>query len=279
MSSRNTPPFESALRAVRRAFGNARPVLGIILGSGWSQAADEFRGRAALRYANLPGLGAPEVTGHDGELVWAEQHGRELFLFRGRRHWYEGCGFEPVVLPVRLLKACGAQSVLLTNSAGAIRRDLRPGDLMVIEDHINAMGVNPLVGPQRPDMDQRFPDMSAVYDPALRSLLHQMAGRSGLRLKGGVYAAVSGPAYETPAEIAAFRKLGADAIGMSTVPEAMVGHALGLRVAAVSCITNAAGAGRRLLHNHVLAVAAAAVPRMRTLLRSFVGALGEQEAC
>jgi inosine/guanosine/xanthosine phosphorylase family protein len=168
----------------------------------------------------------------------------------------------------------GASIVLLTNGAGGVRSDLQPGDLMAIDDHINAMGVNPLAGPHHPVWGPRFPDMSATYDSMLRTVLDEAARQSGIALRHGVYLAVAGPAYETPAEIKAFRAIGADAVGMSTVPEAMLARAAGLRVAGLSCITNmAAGEGRPVSHEDVLAAGAAAVPRLKTLVQGFVAGL------
>lgn len=185
-------------------------------------------------------MGKTTVSGHAGILLWAELAGLETLIFQGRRHWYEGIGWEPVAFPVYLLKKLGARAVILTNSAGGIRFDLRGGTLMAIEDHINGMGVNPLPGRHDDFWGKRFVDQTGVYDPGLLSLLKAAAHKKKIPLKQGVYIAVSGPTYETPAEIRAFRRLGADAVGMSTVPEAILANAAGLRVLGISLISNPA---------------------------------------
>ena len=263
--------LNAAVTSLRQAWPDAKPAMGIVLGSGWREVSSAFRLRQAVRYAHIPGLGSTQVAGHDGQLHWAEHNGREIFVFLGRRHWYEGAGWEPIAIPVYVLKSFGASSVLLTNSAGGVRADLKPGDLMAIDDHINAMGVNPLSGPHAAEWGASFPDMSEVYSTALQMQLDEAARRSGIALHHGVYLAAAGPSYETPAEIKAFRALGADAVGMSTAPEAILAHAAGLRVAGVSCITNAAAAaGRTLSHAEVLAAAAAAVPGLKSLIQEFV---------
>ncbi len=250
--------------------GLRAPVV-IVLGSGWRDVTQGFGTLATLPYADLPGLGATQVAGHAGQLVRAECGGGEVLIFVGRRHWYEGVGWGPVALPVALACGLGAKAIVLTNSAGGVREGLLPGSLMVIDDHINAMGVNPLVGSHDPAWGPRFPDMSCVYDSDLRSRLDAAARRAAVPVTHGVYLAVSGPSYETPAEIRAFRKLGADAVGMSTVPEAILAHAAGLRVAGLSCITNAAaGLTESLSHREVLERAAAALPAMTAVLREFV---------
>ena len=213
---------------------------GLILGSGWRAAATAFKIQGRLNYRAIPGLGCPTVAGHDGALLWGTCSGLETFVFLGRRHWYEGAGWEPVAFPIYLLKAFGASLVVLTNAAGGIRDDLVPGALMVIDDHINAMGVHPLVGPHDACWGARFPDQTQVYDADLRRRMDRAAKHLGQPLAHGVYLAASGPTYETPAEIRAFRAWGADAVGMSTVPEALLAHAAGLRVGALSFIANRA---------------------------------------
>jgi purine-nucleoside phosphorylase len=196
------------------------------------------------------------VAGHGGKLILAECHGLQTLIFEGRRHWYEGEGWLPVVLPVYLLKSLGAQGVLLTNASGGIRRDLKPGSLALIRDHINLMGDHPLRGPHQPLWGARFPDMSHVYNPAWNSLIAAAAKGLGLELTEAVYAAMSGPTYETPAEIHMLTRLDVDIVGMSTVPEAIMARAAGLEVAALSCVTNkAAGLSNGpLTHGEVLAV-------------------------
>jgi len=259
--------LDEAVLAVKKAWPQAKPRLGIILGSGWGGAVEGLSVKAALPYEKIPNLGKTGAPGHAGQLIHAEHQGVELFIFQGRRHVYEGEGWTPVVLPVWLLQQFGAQTVLLTNASGGIRDDLRPGTLMAIEDHINMLGGNPLTGSHNPAFGDRFPDQTAVYDHDLRQAL--IAAGADV---SGIYLATAGPTFETPAEIRAFRALGADAVGMSTVPEAIFANALGLRVAGLSCICNwAAGLGDdRLSAEDVLCTAKEAMPRMRSVIRSFV---------
>ena len=214
------------------------------------------------------------MAGHAGQLLWAEctpstgsgQAGKELFIFQGRRHCYEGEGWTPVILPVWILKQFGVETVLLTNASGGIRDDLKPGSLMVISDHINMLGANPLTGPHNPAFGTRFPDQTEIYSSNLRKKLLAAEVDSE-----GVYVAAAGPTFETPAEIRAFRAMGADAIGMSTVPEAIFANALGMKVAGLSCVCNrAAGLGHeKLTHEDVARAAAEAMPRMRSVLNGF----------
>ena len=266
---------ETAAR-IHARWPDLRADWGLILGSGWGEVAAAFRALDSIAYADLPALGAPGVAGHGGRLTRAATPGgRTVLLFEGRRHFYEGAGWTPIAAPVYLLKTFGARAVLLTNAAGGARNDLRAGDLLLIEDHINALGAHPLRGPHDPFWGPRFPDMSRVYDPELNAALRAAARTSGVELKSGVYLAAPGPAYETPAEVRAFRALGADAIGMSTVPEAILAHAAGLRVAGLSCIANpAAGmAETPLTHDDVKTAVGAALPRLRALLTEFAAGI------
>lgn len=263
--------LEKALAFVRREWPNAQPEIGLILGSGWSDVVGGFHIASTLPYEDIPGLGKTGVAGHAGRLVLAESAGLETLIFQGRRHFYEGVGWTPIALPIFLLKSLGAKAVLITNAAGGIRADLKPGSLMIIEDHINFMGANPLAGPHDAFWGPRFPDQTEVYDITLRRLL-MLAGRdAGEELARGVYLADSGPAYETPAEIRAFRALGADAVGMSTVPEAMLAKACGLRVAGLSCITNSAAgiSASPLSHEEVTETTRRAMGRMKTVVLNF----------
>lgn len=264
----NEALLEEALKAVQKQWADVRPLGGMILGSGWNEVVDAFDVLDECPYDRLPGLGRTGVKGHAGRLVRARVQGGEVLIFQGRRHWYEGDGWTPVALPIYLLKQLGAGTVLLTNAAGGISEELNAGDFMLIRDHINGMGTNPLIGPHRSVFGERFPDMSSVYDAELRSQMRAAAGDLGAPLVEGVYLATTGPSYETPAEIHAFRAWGADAVGMSTVPEALLARASGLRVAGLSCITNlAAGVAEQSLHHdEVVEIAGRVMPRMRSLL-------------
>ncbi|MCS6771494.1 MAG: purine-nucleoside phosphorylase [Kiritimatiellae bacterium] len=263
--------LDRALEHVRREWPDAQPEMGLILGSGWSDVAEAFHKVAAIPYDEIPGLGRTGVAGHAGQLVLAELAGLETLIFQGRRHFYEGVGWTPIALPIFLLRSMRAKGVLLTNAAGGIRSDLKPGTLMIIEDHINFLGANPLAGPHDSFWGPRFPDQTQVYDVGFQRLL-KLAGRdAGEELATGVYLANSGPSYETPAEIRAFRALGADAVGMSTVPEALLASACGLRVAGLSCITNSAAGitAGRLSHEEVTEATRNSMKRMKQVVLNF----------
>lgn len=242
-----------ATAAYLRRKTRLRPRLGIILGSGFQGVTEHVESAQSVPYKELAGFPAVGVEGHSGELVLGRLGGTKVAVLSGRAHYYEGHSMDEVTFAVRTLAAFGITDLLLTNAAGAIGRGLCPGDLMVITDHINLMGVNPLRGPVAKEMP-RFVDMTAAYSAELRRVLELAARTMRIRLKAGVYLAVGGPSYETPAEIRAFARLGADAVGMSTVPETIVARQCGLRVAGVSCITNfAAGlTGEPLAHTDVL---------------------------
>jgi purine-nucleoside phosphorylase len=247
-----------------------RPIdCALILGSGWGDALAPETIHAVVPYTDLPDFGAASVVGHKGELLLMILAGRRVVVFSGRRHYYEGCPIEQVVYPIRVLKALGIKTLLITNAAGGINANFHAGDLMVLTDHINLTGVNPLRGPHDPEWCTRFPDMSHVYDPELSQILLEQGGET---MRQGVYVFSPGPSYETPAEIRAYRTLGADAVGMSTVPEAIMAHAGGIRVAALSCITNMAAGlhSTTLVHEEVLAESESAKPRMAALLKAFV---------
>jgi purine-nucleoside phosphorylase len=267
MQAINQTALDEAVSAVKTAWPDAKPELGIILGSGWGEAIADFPVKAALSYEKIPNLGKTGVQGHAGQLLLAEAAGKELFIFQGRRHCYEGEGWMPVILPIWILKQLGVETVLLTNASGGIRDDLGPGSLMAISDHINMLGGNPLTGPHNPNFGVRFPDQTQVYSSSLRKKLMEAGADSE-----GVYVAAAGPTFETPAEVRAFRSMGADAVGMSTVPEAIVANAMGMKVAGLSCICNwAAGLGHEeLTGEDVIRTANEAMPRMRNVLNGFV---------
>ena len=267
----NIDVLEKAAQAVRRAFDDTRIRGGLILGSGLGELADIFPSSRTLSYSEIPGLGTTNISGHDGQMSLVSAPVGPLLVFQGRRHWYEGMGWEPVAIPVFLCREFGADSLILTNAAGAIQEGLRPGTLMLIADHINAMGVNPLAGEHLEAWGPRFPDCSEVYDRTLRTRLAAAARAEDISLIEGVYLGTCGPGYETPAEVRAYRAWGADAVGMSTVPEAILAHGAGLRVAGLSCITNfAAGtASGPLHHDEVLAQTRRSLPALSTLFRRY----------
>ena len=263
-----------AAREVRRLIGAAEPVAAIILGSGLGGLASRLEGVRRVPFHDVPGFPAAGVVGHAGALLAGTLGGREVLALAGRFHMYEGHGAELAGFPVRVLHALGARTLFVSNAAGGIRRTLRPGDLMRIDDHINLMWRNPLAGTTQPG-DLRFPDMSAPYDRALGALLHAAARDAGIALAAGVYCGLLGPTYETPAEVRMLERLGADAVGMSTVPETIVARALRMRVAGVSCITNlAAGISpTKLDHAEVLETTARVTDRFERLVMEFVARL------
>ncbi|HZR19183.1 MAG TPA: purine-nucleoside phosphorylase [Verrucomicrobiae bacterium] len=249
-----------------------RPKLAIILGTGFNRALASLKPQVRIDYNRIPGFPALGVEGHAGEILFGCLANHPVLLLSGRAHFYEGHPMSVVTFAVRTLAAFGIQALLLTNAAGAINPKLRRGDFMALKDHINFMGENPLRGSPGGE-PTGFVDLSEVYDAQLRRLLVGAARECGVRLRSGIYIAVRGPSYETPAEINAFHRWGADAVGMSTVPEAMVARQCGLRVAALSLITNLA-AGRNqveLSHKEVLEAAALAKKDCNRLLESFVG--------
>jgi purine-nucleoside phosphorylase len=254
-----------------------RPTLAIVLGSGFHHALTELRVAKKISYAKIPGFPKPTVSGHAGELYFGHLGRTPVLVLSGRAHFYEGHEMERVTFATRTLAAFGITDLLLTNAAGGINKNFRPGDFMVLTDHINFMGANPLRGAHIPGLP-RFVDLTETYDKNLRELLFRAGKISKLKLQRGIYLAVSGPSYETPAEIRAFTKLGADAIGMSTVPEAMMARQYGLRVAAVSCITNlAAGVGKEnLSHAEVLETSERVKTLAAKLLKSFSVLYGDQ---
>ncbi len=267
----NYTTLESATKFLKQKWPEARPACGLILGSGWSEVVEAFDIDDQLPYEDIPGLGKTGVAGHAGRLAWGKPFGLETFIFQGRRHFYEGEGWTPVAIPLYALKQLGAETVILTNAAGGIRSDMKPGDLMILKDHINNFRDNPLLGNHNPVWGPRFPDQSRVYTAELRDRLKKAGDVAGEKLFEGVYLASTGPTYETPSEIQAYKTMGADAVGMSTVPEAMLANAAGMKVAALSCITNlAAGISPTdLSHEEVTETTKASMSRMKKVLIQF----------
>jgi purine-nucleoside phosphorylase len=253
-----------------------RPTLAIVLGSGFHHVLAELCAEKKISYAKIPGFPKPTVSGHAGELHFGHLGKTPVIILNGRAHFYEGHPMERVTFAVRALAAFGIRDLLLTNAAGGINRKFRAGDFMVLTDHINFMGTNPLRGPAMPGLN-RFVDLTDTYDKDLHGLLFHAGKLAKLKLQRGVYLAVSGPSYETPAEIRAFARLGADAVGMSTVPEAIAARQCGMRAAAVSCITNLAAGlgGGKLSHAEVLETAERVKKSGAGLLKHFAELCGK----
>jgi purine-nucleoside phosphorylase len=231
--------IDAAAAALRARIGDVPPVA-VILGSGLGGFAARLTEATDVPYRDLPHWPAPTAIGHAGRVVAGRAGGRAVLALSGRSHVYEGHALDTVTFATRVLGRAGVRTVIVTNAAGGINVRFATGALMVIDDHINLMGRNPLIGPNDDRLGPRFPDMSAVYAVRLREIAHAAAAAIGLALEHGVYLAVTGPSYETPAEIRAFRTLGADAVGMSTVPEAIVARHMGMDVLGLSCISNMA---------------------------------------
>lgn len=267
-------PAEAAQSILKRS--KLRPTLAVVLGSGFSSVLSKCTVVFEVPFSAIPGFPRLSVTGHAGKLCLTFLAKTPLVVLSGRAHYYEGHPMEAVTFSIRVLAAMGIKAVLLTNAAGGIASKFKRGDFMIVTDHINWMGINPLRGWTSAEWP-RFVDLTDAYDGELNRLLKKAAEKAKARAYPGIYAAVSGPSYETPAEIRAFGKLGADAIGMSTVPEAIVARQCGMRVAALSCITNlAAGRSReQLSHKEVLDAGEAARPAASRLLENFAHLYGE----
>jgi purine-nucleoside phosphorylase len=272
-----TTRAEHTAAVVRARAPGPQPRFGLVLGSGLGGLADRIESAVRIPYADLPGFPEPAVEGHSGVLVVGELGGVPTVAMRGRAHLYEGYSVREATFPIRVLAALGIQALFLSNAAGAIAPGLAPGDLMAIRDHINLMGRNPLVGSVVPG-DPRFPDLSAAWDPELRQVLLEAARATGVTLHEGVYAAVLGPSFETPAEIRMLERLGADAVGMSTVPELITARARGIRCFGISCLTNyAAGIGSRPLdHQEVIETTERVGDRFQELVMVAVAAADQR---
>jgi len=263
--SKNSKHLAALIRA--RA-GDAPVSVGLILGSGLGHLAQAVDG-VAIDYADLPGFPDASVSGHTPQLVIGDLQGTRVAVFGGRAHYYENGRADAMRLPLEVLRELGADSLILTNAAGSMRPDIPPGDLMLLNDHINFSGLNPLIGEPT---DARFVPMTDAHDPTLRAALSAAAAKVNIPLTEGVYAWYSGPSFETPAEIRAIRTLGADAVGMSTVPEVILARFLGLKTAAISIITNmAAGmSDENISHEHTKAMAPTGAAKLEKILRQFL---------
>jgi purine-nucleoside phosphorylase len=263
---------EDSLFAIKKRYPGDPPRVGVVLGSGLGTFAETLTGLVKVAYQDLPHMPPSAVVGHPGNFAFGQAGAVPVVCMQGRVHAYEGHSIDTVVHGVRVMARLGVACVLVTNAAGGLDPAMAPGDLMAITDHVNLTGTSPLVGPNDDDLGPRFPDMTNAYDADLRARLHEVAGRAGIALREGVYAAMMGPQYETPAEIRMLRQLGAHAVGMSTVHEVIALRHMGVRVGALSCITNlAAGVGKGpLSHAEVEATAASRREQLATLLGGWI---------
>lgn len=266
--------IEAAARFVRQTTPT-EPKVGLILGSGLGGLAEELEDAVVVSYEDIPHFPRSTVEGHKGNLVIGRLAGTAVFAMQGRFHYYEGYSLADVVLPVRTMARLGVETFVITNAAGGINESFAPGDLMLIQDHINLTGTNPLLGPNIEPLGPRFPDMTNAYDPELRALAQKVAEELDITLQTGVYMGLTGPTYETPAEIRAFRLLGADAIGMSTVPEVIVARHMGRKVLGISCISNMAAGmlPEPLSHDEVVEVTGRSAAAFRRLVTGIVAKL------
>lgn len=245
--------IEQASLFLKEKFSN-QPKIGLILGSGLGVLADEIEKPLKIQYKDIPNFPISTVEGHAGQLVFGKLSGKDVVAMQGRFHYYEGYSFDQVTFPVRVMKELGVEVLVVTNAAGGVNKDYEPGDLMIISDHINNMGSNPLIGPNDSRFGARFPDMSEAYNKELRSQAKEIANQLNIKIQEGVYVGNTGPTYETPAEVRMIRTLGGDAVGMSTVPEVIVARHAGLKVLGISCISNMASGilDQPLTHDEVI---------------------------
>lgn len=264
--------LDQVTHLIQQQIGDRQPQLGMILGSGLGELADAIDNAVEISYEDLPGLPKSSVSGHAGRLVIGTLHGVEVACLKGRVHYYEGATHEQFKLLIRLIKALGCHSLLITNAAGSLRPEVGPGELVLINDHINFQPVNPLVGPNDHESGPRFFPMDNAYDADFRQRFHQSANSLDLDLHEGVYISVLGPNFETPAEIKAFRMWGADVIGMSTVPEVLIARHCGLRVNVISTITNLACglSDESLTHEGTLHHGEQAATKLKQLIHTFL---------
>ncbi|MDR1916571.1 MAG: purine-nucleoside phosphorylase [Synergistaceae bacterium] len=274
----NTEKTTEAMAAINRKTSH-RPIAGIILGSGLGSVAEAIEDAVAIPYEEIPYWPRTTATGHAGRLVMGSLEGISVVAMQGRVHYYEGYSMDEVTFPVRIFGELGVRTLIATNASGGINLGYKPGDLVAIYDHINFMGINPLIGANNEHWGPRFPDMTYAYDRDYITLLENAAKEERIQLRKGVYIAFTGPSYETPAEIRMSRVLGADLVGMSTVPEVIAANHMGMRVAGISCVSNyAAGVtSEKLHHQEVLDGMARAANSMVRLIRAFLRGLAARD--
>lgn len=246
-----------------------KPEIGIILGSGLGDVVNLLSDKQIISYKDIPHFPCSNVVGHEGNLVFGKVNNLNVVIMQGRTHYYEGKGFDPVVYPIYVLKLLGIDKLIITNACGAVNENFKPGDLMLITDYINLLGINPLIGDNNEDFGPRFPDMSESYS---KELINKVKSIADIHLQEGVYAFFNGPCYETAAEIRAYKMMGADVVGMSTVPETIVANYMGIKVLSISCITNMATGLAKEKHSHkeVLEVANRSSLNLCNLIKNFL---------
>jgi inosine/guanosine/xanthosine phosphorylase family protein len=271
MSQESSSPVDAGAAAIRARIADF-PKTVIVLGSGLGGFAAGVHHATTIPYGDIPGFSRSTVAGHSGNLIAGEMEGKRIAVMQGRIHAYEGHGGAAIATPIRILKQLGVETLVLTNACGGLRLEMAPGTLVLLEDHINISGFNPLIGPNDERFGPRFPDMSDAYDPRLRAQLAAASEKTGVAVKKGVYIYVLGPNFETAAEIRAYAKLGADVVGMSTVPECLVARHCGIKVGGISIVTNHATgiATEKLTHEETLASAAKAGRDLERLLRAYL---------
>ncbi len=267
--------ISEALAVIRSGYAQS-PEIGLILGSGLGSLADELKPLHGIAYSSIPHFPKSTVAGHKGMLCLGKLQGADVVAMQGRFHYYEGYSMQEITFPVRVMRELGVKTLIITNACGGINPDLYPGALMLIKDHLNLMGGNPLIGPNDDSIGPRFPDMSAAYDQDLIKLAETIAVESGIELKSGVHSAVSGPYYCSRAELRMIRTMGADTVGMSTIPETIVAVHCGMRVLGISCVTDMAIPEQLhgISHEEVVSVAEKTRPKFEKLVRGIVGRLG-----
>ncbi|MNJ91121.1 Purine nucleoside phosphorylase 1 [compost metagenome] len=258
-----------------RSKTSSKPKIGVILGSGLGAFVKDVEIEITIPYKEIPNFMPPTVEGHSGNLIFGKVNSQSIVILQGRNHYYEGHSMETVVFPTRTLALLGIETLIITNSAGGFGESMQAGDFMIIEDHINLMGINPLMGPNIKELGPRFPDMTEAYDKRLISVMEQVLQKQGTHYHKGVYCGVSGPTYETPAEVRYLKLIGGKAVGMSTVPESIAANHLGLRVSALSCITNlAAGiSAQKLSHGEVTETAKRVESQFTSFLKEFIASI------
>ena len=263
--------MERTVDYIKSRIGDFKPEIAIVLGSGLGELADEYC-EIKLAYSEIPGFPVSTVKGHNGNLVFAKVNGKNIMMMQGRFHFYEGHSMQTVTYPIKIMKKLGVETILITNAAGGVNPYFKPSSLMIIKDHINFMGTNPLIGPNDDTLGERFPDMSEVYTKSLREIAHTCSKNLNIPVEEGIYIALTGPTYETPAEVNMVRTLGADAVGMSTVPEAIVASYLKMKVLGISCICNSAAGISTvgLSHKEVLEAAEKAKTNFKKLVLEII---------